>query len=236
MILQARFRQSIRKNSTVTSKKRSIKEGENIELPRVSESNGDLENLPVASTPLVGPKSAIPSSTAVPIAVPKKVSTKKQGSNSESRKKKVTTMVAVVTLNFGICWLPTHLFIILKRLIRVSPDSNAYVYLTIFKLIAHTLSYLTPVINPVLYAFYNENFLLPLIDIWSRITCRSAKADLPNSQRKHGGKNGLPQISNQSNYITREQKDICISLYTSIKTEKIQQKSSKYINILPVNS
>ncbi|CAF1096430.1 unnamed protein product [Brachionus calyciflorus] len=96
---------------------------------------------------------------------------------SENRKKKVTTMVAVVTLNFGICWLPTHLFIILKTTLG---DSNPQLlpYLSLFKLFAHTLSYLTPVINPCLYAFYNENFRSCFYDLWFRMTCKSNKANM----------------------------------------------------------
>lgn len=94
-----------------------------------------------------------------------------------SRKRRVTTMVAVLTLAFGICWLPTHLFIILRRVVTFSEDSNMYIYLTVFKLIAHTLSYLTPVVNTILYAFYNENFRQPLADIWMRATCRTKKAN-----------------------------------------------------------
>ena len=102
---------------------------------------------------------------------------------SENRKKKVTQMVAVVTLNFGICWFPTHLFILLKRFINLE-NPNAFVYLTMFKLLAHTLSYLTPVINPILYAFYNENFRHPLTDIRTKFTCRTNSKNVPVMLRK----------------------------------------------------
>lgn len=108
-------------------------------------------------------------------------STKTRGSSkSEHKKKKVTTMVAVVTLNFGLCWFPTHLFIIIRGFVS-SNDS----YMMIFKLSAHTLSYLTPVINPCLYAFYNENFRTCLFDLWYKITCRPQNTPNARSLRSN---------------------------------------------------
>lgn len=105
-------------------------------------------------------------------AEPVRIDTKKgrKMRKSENRKKKVTTMVAVVTLNFGICWLPTHLFIIFRP--SLSEYTYLFPYLSLFKLIAHTLSYLTPVINPCLYAFYNENFRNSFYDLYYRIMCK----------------------------------------------------------------
>ncbi|RNA11054.1 kiSS-1 receptor [Brachionus plicatilis] len=105
-------------------------------------------------------------------AEPVRVDTKKarKSKKSENRKKKVTTMVAVVTLNFGICWLPTHLFIIFKPSLSEYP--YLFPYLSLFKLVAHTLSYLTPVINPCLYAFYNENFRNSFYDLCFRVSCK----------------------------------------------------------------
>lgn len=110
-------------------------------------------------------------------AEPVRMDTKKNRKfkKSENRKKKVTTMVAVVTLNFGICWLPTHLFIIFKPSLSEYP--YLFPYLSLFKLIAHTLSYLTPVINPCLYAFYNENFRNSFYDLCYRLSCKKENAN-----------------------------------------------------------
>jgi hypothetical protein len=68
-------------------------------------------------------------------------------------------MVVIVTINFAICWLPTQLFIIIKSTFFNESDLplNIYVFLIIFKQFAHTLSYLTPVINPILNVLYNDN-------------------------------------------------------------------------------
>lgn len=78
-------------------------------------------------------------------------------------------MVALVTLNFGICWLPTHLLIIVYRSISIDTLYAYHPYFVSFKYFAHTLSYLTPVVNPCVYAFYNENFRTSLFDILRRV-------------------------------------------------------------------
>lgn len=96
---------------------------------------------------------------------------KMNGQKKSDKKKKVTKMVAILTLNFGICWLPTHLLVIALRLFNIPEDLLNY--MRMFKLIAHTFSYTTPVINPCVYAFYNENFRTSLFDIWNRVTCKS---------------------------------------------------------------
>jgi hypothetical protein len=96
---------------------------------------------------------------------------KMNGQKRSDKKKKVTKMVAILTLNFGICWLPTHLLVIALRLFNIREDLLNY--MRMFKLIAHTFSYTTPVINPCVYAFYNENFRTSLFDIWNRVTCKS---------------------------------------------------------------
>lgn len=83
--------------------------------------------------------------------------------------RKVTKLVSVVTLNFAICWLPANFFIIL--IVFVDKLDNGFIkhHLYLFKLFAHTLSYLTPVLNPISYAFYNDKFRGPLKHLWNRI-------------------------------------------------------------------
>jgi hypothetical protein len=82
----------------------------------------------------------------------------------KSKTKKVMKMVAIVTLNFGICWFPTHLFALLRYLYPTwFNERPASMYN--FKTFANTLTYLTPVLNPFLYGFFNENFRTPLIKL-----------------------------------------------------------------------
>ena len=99
----------------------------------------------------------------------------RQQKNSEQKMKKVTIMIILVTLNFAIGWLPTHLFIIIRRIRTIDPNTNEYVYLQVFKIVAHTLSYLTPVVNVCLYAFFNENFQKPLEEIYLKMVCKYDK-------------------------------------------------------------
>ena len=94
------------------------------------------------------------------------------------RTKKVTKMVAIVTLNFAICWLPAHLFILLIAYIDKNKITHTtYTALALFKSFAHTLSYVTPVLNPISYAFYNENFRQPLTLLFEKVNCK--KGNLP---------------------------------------------------------
>ena len=99
----------------------------------------------------------------------------RQIKNSEKKMKKVTIMIVLVTLNFAIGWFPTHLFIIIRRVRTIDPSTNEYVFLQVFKLVAHTLSYLTPVVNVCLYAFFNENFQKPLKEICLKLACNFEK-------------------------------------------------------------
>ena len=97
---------------------------------------------------------------------------------SETRRRKVTKMVALVTLNFTLCWLPTHLFIIIKLLFYTSEADlplHVFTALSLFKQFAHTLSYLTPVINPCLYAFFNDNFRASMKLFFKRFSCVKSK-------------------------------------------------------------
>ena len=89
------------------------------------------------------------------------------------RTRKVTKMVAIVTLNFAICWLPAHLFILLIAYIDKNKiTQTTYTALALFKSFAHTLSYVTPVLNPISYAFFNENFRQPLTQLFEKVNCK----------------------------------------------------------------
>jgi hypothetical protein len=76
-------------------------------------------------------------------------------------------MVAVITLDFGVCWSLTHVLVLLRQFDPKFPYGVLGEDIIYFlKIIAHTLTYSTPVINPFLYGFYNENFRVPLADIY----------------------------------------------------------------------
>lgn len=91
--------------------------------------------------------------------VPNNFTARKSFHKVKTKNKKVLLMVAVITLNFTLCWLPTQILLLLKQFDSKFPyTNNAQHHVYLFKIIAHTLSYLTPVINPILYAFFNRNF------------------------------------------------------------------------------
>lgn len=79
--------------------------------------------------------------------------------NENQQEKNVSRAVAIFMLSFGILWCPTYIGIILKQFYSSSTDdlslsntnnnNNIFIGLTIFKQLSHTLSYLTPIINPI---------------------------------------------------------------------------------------
>ncbi len=100
---------------------------------------------------------------------------------SYRKTRKVTTLVTVVTLNFAVCWLPAHLFIILIVFLdKRDLPNNVITVLSIFKLFAHTLSYLTPILNPIAYGFYNDSFRKPLKLLFRK---RTSSAETNNQSR-----------------------------------------------------
>lgn len=67
-----------------------------------------------------------------------------------NRKKKVTKMVAFITIGFASSWLLTHVLVLLRYFDPKFPyGENGEDVIYLFKIIAHTLTYSTPVINPV---------------------------------------------------------------------------------------
>uniref|UniRef100_A0A8K9UZ62 Opioid receptor, delta 1a n=1 Tax=Oncorhynchus mykiss TaxID=8022 RepID=A0A8K9UZ62_ONCMY len=63
--------------------------------------------------------------------------------------------VMVITISFIICWTPIHIFIIIKTLVEIN-STNPYVKASWHLCIA--LGYMNSSLNPVLYAFLDENF------------------------------------------------------------------------------
>ena len=79
-------------------------------------------------------------------------------------------MVAIITLCFAACWLLTHVLGLLRHFgPRIDYGTHADDVIYLLKIIAHTLTFSTPVINPFLYGFYNENFHVPLLEIRKNI-------------------------------------------------------------------
>ncbi|KAL4657516.1 delta-type opioid receptor [Arapaima gigas] len=69
--------------------------------------------------------------------------------------RRITRMVLVVVAAFIVCWTPIHIFIIVKTLVEVD-QKNPFVIASWHLCIA--LGYTNSSLNPVLYAFLDENF------------------------------------------------------------------------------
>nr|XP_014339686.1 PREDICTED: mu-type opioid receptor-like [Latimeria chalumnae] len=77
------------------------------------------------------------------------------GSKEKDRNlRRITRMVLVVVAVFIICWTPIHIYVIIKALIAVPPS----LFQTITWHICIALGYTNSCLNPVLYAFLDENF------------------------------------------------------------------------------
>ncbi|KAG5268443.1 hypothetical protein AALO_G00212640 [Alosa alosa] len=77
------------------------------------------------------------------------------GSREKDRNlRRITRLVMVVVLVFVVCWMPIHIFILVKALMVVpetTPVMAAYFFCV-------ALGYTNSSLNPVLYAFLDENF------------------------------------------------------------------------------
>ncbi|XP_067467660.1 opioid receptor, delta 1a isoform X1 [Thunnus thynnus] len=78
------------------------------------------------------------------------------GSKEKDRNmRRITRMVLVVVAAFIICWTPIHIFIIVKTMVEIN-TRNPFVIASWHLCIA--LGYTNSSLNPVLYAFLDENF------------------------------------------------------------------------------
>lgn len=69
--------------------------------------------------------------------------------------RRITRMVLVVVAAFIICWTPIHIFIIIRTVVKID-QKNPLVVISWHFCIA--LGYINSSLNPVLYAFLDENF------------------------------------------------------------------------------
>ncbi|KAJ7991420.1 hypothetical protein DPEC_G00283660 [Dallia pectoralis] len=112
------------------------------------------------------------------------------GSKEKDRNmRRITRMVLVIVAAFIVCWTPIHIFIIVKTLVKIDAK-NPYVRASLHLCIA--LGYMNSSLNPVLYAFLDENFKRCFRDFC--LPCRS-----------HFENNSL----NRGQNVTREPVSIC---------------------------
>ncbi|KAK9394692.1 delta-type opioid receptor [Crotalus adamanteus] len=78
------------------------------------------------------------------------------GSKEKDRNlRRITRMVLIVVAAFIICWTPIQIFVIVWTLVGID-KKNPYVMASLHFCIA--LGYTNSSLNPVLYAFLDENF------------------------------------------------------------------------------
>lgn len=69
--------------------------------------------------------------------------------------RRITRMVLVVVAAFIICWTPIHIFILVKVLAPEVPETTDVMGAYFFCV---ALGYTNSSLNPILYAFLDENF------------------------------------------------------------------------------
>lgn len=112
------------------------------------------------------------------------------GSKEKDRNmRRITRMVLVVVAAFIVCWTPIHIFIIVKTMVEID-KRNPFVIASWHLCIA--LGYTNSSLNPVLYAFLDENFKRCFRDFC--LPCRSTR----------GGHNNL-----NSRNTTRDPVSVC---------------------------
>ncbi|CAG5896184.1 unnamed protein product [Menidia menidia] len=103
------------------------------------------------------------------------------GSREKDRNlRRITRLVVVVVAVFVVCWTPIHIFILVKALVSV-PETTAIMAAYFFCV---ALGYTNSSLNPVLYAFLDENFKRCFKDF-----CLSAKrkGDKASGSKKASG-------------------------------------------------
>lgn len=78
------------------------------------------------------------------------------GSREKDRNlRRITRLVMVVVAVFVVCWTPIHIFILVKALAPGVPETTAVMAAYFFCV---ALGYTNSSLNPILYAFLDENF------------------------------------------------------------------------------
>lgn len=78
------------------------------------------------------------------------------GSREKDRNlRRITRLVLVVVAVFVVCWTPIHIFILVKTLASDVPETTAVMGAYFFCV---ALGYTNSSLNPILYAFLDENF------------------------------------------------------------------------------
>lgn len=107
------------------------------------------------------------------------------GSKEKDRNlRRITRMVLVIVVVFIVCWSPIQIFIVVRTMVEIDQKN-----LTVVALwhLCIALGYINSSLNPVLYAFLDENFKRCLRDLCLPSRFRLEQSSLtraPNSTRE----------------------------------------------------
>ncbi|XP_062385471.1 opioid receptor, delta 1a [Sardina pilchardus] len=112
------------------------------------------------------------------------------GSKEKDRNmRRITRMVLVIVAAFIICWTPIHIFIIVKTLVEID-QRNPFIVASWHLCIA--LGYTNSSLNPVLYAFLDENFKRCFRDFCLPFRTRVERSSLTHARNNANATNREP--------------------------------------------
>lgn len=117
-------------------------------------------------------------------------------------------MIALVTIMFGVCWLPIHAFHLALRFFHDRfPYNNNTLY--IFKTAAHTLTFMNSMLNPFFYTIMGNNFRKQVFDqkvkyssriknFYNRNNSNNNSDNISIASKRSKNMGGLKSISNNN--------------------------------------
>uniref|UniRef100_A0A667Z8G5 Mu-type opioid receptor n=1 Tax=Myripristis murdjan TaxID=586833 RepID=A0A667Z8G5_9TELE len=138
------------------------------------------------------------------------------GSKEKDRNlRRITRMVLVVVAIFIVCWTPIHIFVIITALVTI-PSSLLHTVTWHFCI---ALGYTNSSLNPVLYAFLDENFKRCFREF---CTPSPSVLELQNSSRAGVAGRNLPQREHNSAHsgdrTNQQVEDVYVCAHTHIHT------------------
>jgi allatostatin receptor len=107
-----------------------------------------------------------------------------QSAEALRNKRRVTRLIVIVVAMFAVCWMPIQLILMLQFFFRYPETTTGFA----LKIVANCLSYANHCINPVIYAFFSENFRR---SFYTRLCCCMHTAQ-PRSARRNCELTTLP--------------------------------------------
>ena len=140
----------------------------------------------------------------------KKIRRHKQGLSfqfKESKsKKKVTKLVFIVVVTFAVCWFPIHC----AQFISVFVQPKMTFALYVFKMFAHSFSYVNSALNPIIYSFMSDSFkeCLKSSFCFHEHESVDVASDNNNSGPRLAQSLSIPRLASSNGWMARSLSDI----------------------------